>query len=465
MSKRLITVLAIALLVVGVACAAYAEVQNVKVSGDMTFLGVLRNNFGLTKGPSGNETFDKEQFFATQARIRIDADLTDNVMTTIRLISERGWDAEDSGTTDVDIDLAYVTLKEFLYSPLSLTIGRQELAYGNKLIIGSANTYDPELLQGIPSDLSMRKAFDAIKAVLNYDPLVIDVFYAYLFSNLDGPGYRADEPGDNVHARAQLAGINAAWKVDKNTDLEGYLFAASNREDDTSDKPDKLYTIGALVRNTSIKDTTMSLEVAKQFGKTGRFTFDGRSIEREGYAIQGTVGYAFTQEKVKKYMPMGSVTWTYLSGDKKVDGKNKAWNSMFYDQALNNITYAILPFSNMSVINVKGSIKPGDDVTLKANLGFYNKASKKATGLGGRDFLESNKVDSGGDSYFYDLADGKSYLGTALDLTGIYDYTEDVQIGLTWGMFMPGSALDKSELEFGKRATANQLIASMKVTF
>jgi hypothetical protein len=463
MSKRLITVLAIAFLVAGVACAAYAEVQNVKVSGDMTFLGVSRQNFGLEKGPEGSKVADKEEFFSTQTRLRIDADLTDNVMTTIRLINERGWNYEGYNDTSIDVDLAYITLKEFLYSPLSLTIGRQELAYGNKLIIGSANSYSDSVLHQIPSDLGMRKSFDAIKAVLNYDPLVIDVFYSYLWSNLDDT-YRAFGLGDKVRARGQLAGINAAWKVDKNTDLEGYLFAISDRQDN-SDKPEKMYTIGALIKNTSIKDTTLSFEAAKQFGKAGIVSFDDKQVTREGYALQGTVGYAFTQDKVKKYMPMGSVTWTYLSGDTKDDGKSKSWNSMFYDQALNNITYAILPFSNLNVINVKGSFKPGDDVILKANMGFYNKAAKKAYGLGGRDYLDSNKVDSNGDSYEFPLAEGKSYLGTALDLTAIYDYTEDVQIGLTWGMFVPGNALDKNEFDSGKRATATQAIASMKVTF
>ena len=464
MSKRLITVLALAFLLVGVACAAYAEVQNVKVSGDMTFLGVMRQNFGLEKGPEGDKVFDKEDFFATQMRLRIDADLTDNVMTTVRLINERGWDSENYNSTGIALDLASVTLKEFLYGPLSLTIGRQEFAYGNKLVIGSANTYSDSVLNHLPSDLSMRKAFDGIKAVLNYDPLVIDVIYAYLWRNLDD-GYRAYGVKESVHQRAQLGGINAAYKVDKNTSVEGYLFGVRDLENDSDARPDTIYTVGGLVKNTSLKDTTLSFEAAKQFGKSGQFDFNDKAVKRQGYALQGTIGYAFTQDKVKKYMPMGSVTWTYLSGDKKVDGKNNAWNSMFYDQALNNIPYAILPFSNLNVVNIKGSFKPSDDVTLKANLGFYNKASKKATGLGGRSSLDSNKVDSNGDSYEYPLADGKSYLGTALDLTAIYDYTEDVQIGLTWGMFAPGSALDKDELSNGKSAIASQAIASMKVTF
>ena len=48
MSKRLILILALAF-VVGITCAAYAEVQNVKVSGDITVKAVARDNFDLSK--------------------------------------------------------------------------------------------------------------------------------------------------------------------------------------------------------------------------------------------------------------------------------------------------------------------------------------------------------------------------------------------------------------------------------
>ena len=47
MGKRLILVLALALLVGLTFSAAYAEVQNVKVSGDIIASGVLREHFGL----------------------------------------------------------------------------------------------------------------------------------------------------------------------------------------------------------------------------------------------------------------------------------------------------------------------------------------------------------------------------------------------------------------------------------
>src|SRR3989338_8971955 len=100
MNKRLIMILALAF-VVGIAFSAYAEVQNVKVSGDINVQGVSRNNL-ILRGNSNAPKFDDVQTafneydrrisgIISQMRLRVDADLTDNVSTTVRLINERVW--------------------------------------------------------------------------------------------------------------------------------------------------------------------------------------------------------------------------------------------------------------------------------------------------------------------------------------------------------------------------------------
>jgi len=75
--------LALAFLV-GMTFSAYAEVQNVKVSGDIIATGVARNHFNLTNGSAGDKNNIKQSFMMSQVRVRIDADLTDNVAATVR---------------------------------------------------------------------------------------------------------------------------------------------------------------------------------------------------------------------------------------------------------------------------------------------------------------------------------------------------------------------------------------------
>jgi len=448
MGKRLILVLALALVVGLTFGAAYAEVQNVKISGDINIIGALRNNFDLsnpghsttTDVTPGTKENDKAGFFATQTRVRIDADLTDNVSATVRLINERNWTNETNTNTDIDLDLAYVTLKEFLYSPLTLTLGRQELKFGNQLIIGNNGTYSvgpTGAVNGLPTDLSERNSFDALRATLNYDPLVIDLVYA-----------KASNNNVNASDDTDLFGINASYDVNKKINVQGYIW---DRKDKSvtgivNSKKDDTYTLGGLVTISPIADLKTSLEAAWQFGRDRVNANTGIVGKRNAFAIQAKADYAFSKVK---FSPALGGAYTYLSGD----GKQAAWNQMYYNQNLGNIAYAILPFTNMHVFNLKASVKPMEDVTVSALYGYYKLANSVAS-------ITSGKSDSNGTPYLNGLLlnANKNNLGQEVDVTVAYDYTEDVQLGLTLGCFAPGDA-------FSDNRMANQAVASMKVTF
>ncbi|MCM8792271.1 MAG: alginate export family protein [Candidatus Omnitrophica bacterium] len=436
MSRRLIILVALAF-VVGLSFSAYAEVQNIKVGGDILLRGLSRNNFDLVNsGTAGDKEDDQASFATANVRLRIDADLTDNVSATVRLLNERLWGTLDdnSASSDIDLDLAYVTLKEFLYSPLTVMIGRQELRYGNALIVGDPDTNrvvdDVSPFSGtIAADLSSHKAFDAIRAVLNYDPLVLDLFYAQIEEN-------TLTRNDDV----DLMGVNLIYTLDKNTTLNPYIFIrseGSNRSGQRG-KSTKAYVPGILVTSSPIENLKGSLEFAYQFGKA-----TGSADKLRAWAAQAGLDYTFANVR---YSPMLGMQYTYLSGDKNTsDNKDKAWDPMFEDQTLNSIPNLLFVNSNMQVINLKGSMKPMEDVTLMVNYGNYRLA-QKVTSLTG---------------YKIWTLTGKKALGNALDIGAVYDYTEDVQLGLDFGWFFPGKAFTKED---GRR-TANQVIGSMKVTF
>jgi len=447
MRKYLIAVLALAL-TVGMAFAAYAEVQNVKVSGDIIASGVARNHFNLAKGPTGNESFLKQRFLMSQIRVRVDADLTDNVMATVRLINERLWNGQNdtsaSGDSKIDVDLAYVTLKEFLYSPLNLTIGRQEMRFGNGLIIGNAKVLGTST--NIPSDLTERKAFDAIRATLNYDPLVVDLVYAQVRQTL------TDTSNKNT---IDLAGVNVTYALNKKVDLSAYYFLKKDKSlglgiAGSGSRLDAVNTIGGLITVRPVEDLTASFEGAYQFGRNDQVT-NTNQRRHDALALQGMADYTFS--KVKMTPKIGG-SYTYLSGSSAGDTRNGGWDPMFYDQKLNNIVYTLLPFSNMSAYNLKASLKPVDDVTLSAVYGYYNVAQTGAAG-----FTVPFTYDGGTAYYAGTYRVGKTYLGQAIDVTAVYDYTEDVQFALTGGMFTPGDALTVDT------GNATQLIGSMKVAF
>ncbi|MDD5561242.1 MAG: alginate export family protein [Candidatus Omnitrophica bacterium] len=452
MGKRLILVLALALVVGLTFSAAYAEVQNVKVSGDIIASGVVRSHFPLTAATPGDKSVLKQSFIMTQTRVRVDADLTDNVMATVRLINERIWNGQnDTGVsnnnnTNIDLDLAYVTLKEFLYSPLTLTVGRQEIKFGNGLVIGKSAASTGTT--SIPTDLSERRAFDAIRATLDYDPLVVDLIYAKVRQTT------TTDRNDIV-----LSGVNATYALNNKNNIAAYYYLKNDdykANTSSTPKADQVNTVGVLLTSNPIENLTASLETAYQFGKNGVGTTAPQMDQKShsAWALQAMADYTFVKVKTT---PKVGVSYTYLSGRDNSNGTvNEGWDPMFYDQALNNIAYALLPFTNMSVVNLKASCKPVEDVTLAANYGYYDVAQKN----GGT--LTSPTTYDGASTYLNGVNyTGKSHLGDAIDVTAIYDYTEDVQFGLTAGLFRSGNALTISS----DKQVAQQVIGSMKVTF
>ncbi|HNX81616.1 MAG TPA: alginate export family protein [Candidatus Omnitrophota bacterium] len=517
MSKRLILVLALVMMA-GMTCAAYAEVQNVKVSGDITIMGVARENLDLAKDPVGsgkpstgsagmttintNTYQDREAVLESITRVRVDADLTDNVMTSVRLINERNWNGDSGSTTNsysniglnnaeatnhdqqIDLDLAYVTLKEFLYSPLTMTIGRQEIKFGNGFIVGKVGSLRSGLATG---DLTMRKSFDAIRATLDYNPLVIDGIYA-----------KVEENNSRSNDDVTLAGLNAAYELTKSTTVEGFFFSkargsnaaavtnvdtgvATSFDDATTNKQkaDVVNTVGARVVNKSVKDLTLDAQAAFQFGSYNpKFDPNARYIgtdrkagtsERRAWAAQVTGTYDLKDllnkntktEKLSKYDPRVAATYVFYSGsdrNKVSDKSYTGWDPMFQDQTFGSLLNAMFAKTNMHIVELSAMAKPKDDLSVKIDWVWARLAKRYEAG----NFADLSGV-SGARQF---IMSKERYLGQEVDATITYDYTEDVQFSLLGGIFMPGSSINDTDGTFEpNRAAATELIGTMKVTF
>lgn len=521
MSKRLILVLALVIMA-GMTCAAYAEVQNVKVSGDITVMGVSRVDLDLAKNPVGSgrtatgavgttintsNNQDNERTFESITRVRVDADLTDNVMTSVRLINERNWNGDSGSSTNsysniglnsaesndqqIDLDLAYVTLKEFLYSPLTMSIGRQEIKFGNGSIVGKVGSLRSGLATG---DLTLRKSFDAVRATLDYNPLVIDGIYAKVAEN-------DTRSNDDV----TLTGLNAAYELTKGTTLEGFFFskltgsnsasathidlpraisrpseeAAFGNSSNTKQKADVVNTLGFRVVNKSVSNLTLDFQTAYQFGTynpkfdpNAKFINNGQKAQtanRRAWSIQASGMYDLKDlmnkssktEKLSKYDPRVGATYVFYSGAPRGrigDKSYTGWDPMFQDQTFGHLINAIFNKTNMHIVELSAMAKPKDDLSVKVDWVWARFVQRYDAG----DFAVLSGV-SGARQF---IMSKDRYVGQEVDATITYDYTEDVQFSLLGGIFMPGSSInDTNGTTNANRATATELIGSMKVTF
>ncbi|MCM8797547.1 MAG: alginate export family protein [Candidatus Omnitrophica bacterium] len=459
MSRRLIMILALAFLV-GIVYMAYAEVQDLKVSGDLTALAANRqlSVTDLTTGTDVNKR-NPSSFLGSILRLRVDANLTDNVSTSIRLLNERYWDAPDAfnDKSAIVLDLAYAQLKEFLYSPLTLTVGRQELHFGNDMVVGArwTNNAIGATSYGFTSDpdLSVDKAFDAIRATLNYDPLVIDVIAAKIDENT------LNKKDDN-----NLFGVYTTYALNKNIIVEPYWFLRQRQAEDSSvvaqtiGKNDDTHVLGVLVRSTPVENVTVSAEGAVQLGKAARTpnyssvsgtgtAFSRQAPPREAFAAE--LGVNLAMPKVK-YTPTLTALYAFFEGQHGNDTKKVTqWDPMYENQAYGHIANALFNQTNAHIAGVILTAKPKEDLTLKGE--YYAFWWDKVYADG------QNIYDLRGDLI---KMTNKKFAAQELDLTAIYDYTEDVQFSLLGAILIPGNAFDKSN-----RKLANEVIGSMKVTF
>jgi len=482
--KKLLVV-AIAVLI---ASPAFAAVQNVKVSGDIQTTFLDRSDFGLGYVSSGTpQGLTSQVGVAEQTRVRIDADLTDNVSATVRLINETAWgigagEIEDGAGKSVDLDLAYVTLREFLYSPLTLTIGRQDFYFGNGLIIGGGPlNVTSGHFSGLANDLSEITSQDGVKAVLDYKPLTLTMIYIKNEESFHSLVGTYTSVSNNSEENSDVYGINANYQLGDayNTVLEAYLFSEINGSGlnyaegtgPNTTKGDKLFVPGLRASTNPIKGLNVQGELAWQLGDQVVDVSSKQEAEHvEAMAAQFMATY--TLPVMEKYKPTVDASYTYVSGDKN-GGANydsdavksakiyRAWNPMFEGQGGGTIYNSLFNLTDMNIVALGASFSPLQDVTAAFKWSDLWTA-ERLTPTNSLTILQPDYVGPLG--YLtppVGLDDKKRGLGNESDVNINYAYTEDVSFGLSLGWFVPGNAFKPADMT----KTASQAIADVRVAF
>ncbi len=491
---RFLSVLCVLVIALCLTASAYAETQSVKVSGDLTMRGIVRDQYdyqGSPNEPTARTGVDSsnQNWFMTNAEVEVDADLTDNVSTVIRLVNQRDWNVYsksiESTTTlapnglggfapngdefDVMLDLAYVVLKDFIYSPLTLTIGRQDLWFGKGFIVG-LNQQNPGAgvttrtgsLAAVGNlsapEYTSINSFDAIKAVLDYDPWTITGIYSKIFEG-------AIQERDDI----DLWGVNVGYKFDSyKGEAEAYWFYKADRRPEPwgaiKDNTNDVHTIGLRGSFDPISVVTIAAEGAYQGGEFigSRLQINNRA--RSAWALDISGEWRYLADKYS-WKPKLGVEYIWYSGNEPEDnpdvaaGAYNGWDGMYrgkFDSAIREfvgkfyassrypvrtnytISTADAAFTNQHQVVFLGSLQPIESLTLKGNYNlFWNQ----------EDYLVTN-TKSGG------------FVGQEVDLQATWDYTEDVSFNVLAAFFVPG------EVYYDNRNdTATDLVGSVKVSF
>ncbi len=468
---------------------ALAEVQNVKVSGDVTVRAFHRSNLDLhsntgTTGisPLGVGTaypLDSESFLMSTVGLNIGADLTENVSTFVRLANERDWNAPTSTGSGSDFALSqgYVTLKELFYAPLTLKIGQQPIVWGRGFVLGS-NLLPSILLDkaGVNNDLHASitaneytdfTAFDAIRATLDLSnvggmnlPVTADYVYIKMDENL------VNEDDD-----VTVQGLNFGTKFDAaHSEAElYYLFKHDSSPANVSRaEPGGLSTLG--LRGSAQPGNCMFWgEFAWQFGTSPTDLEGVLSSGRRHQAWAFDFGGEHTFKDISMTPKLGG-EWRFYSG-KNSDGAAPGWAAI----APGYFTTAIREFQARRGVTgffpvVQGGVTSGQ--TNQHEFGIF----------GGLKPLEDLRVDTR--LSWFALAVGAipptspaasskrhHFVGTEWDTNVAYSYTDDVQFGLLYALFLPGNVFRNAGgtagtvAAIGGDAIAQQLVTTVSVKF
>jgi hypothetical protein len=418
----------------------------------------------------------KEQFIISIAEIQVDADLTDNVSTCIRIVNQRNWGDShyktledpsapqahfvtvDHDLLDLGVDLAYVQIKELFFEPLSIKIGRQDLWFGRGMIVG-ANLVDPGLVESrMPGDSNERrwgigapeytayKSFDAVRATIDFEkyaPFVVDMVY-----------FRNDQGTLSSNA-VDVFGVNAGYNWDVyNAETEAYYWYKRDNNDGNPRLAtnDDIHTIGLRGSFMPTEDWLFGGEAALQFGtrvadvawatsETGNAMLTDQ--DRFAGMMNAFVDYLGWQQYMYSPKVGAEVIWT--SGDDVDPGDlgdtYTQWDSMYRGYFPTMIRPYLGRFyytsrypngedfglTNQWEIMAKGSMQPLDDVMVETVVSGY--------------YLDAIPLRMGENSQAGWI--GSHHLGTELNMKATYDYTEDVSFCLATAWFWPGDVYDE----------------------
>lgn len=453
MIKKFVLVLAV--LAISFAGASFAAVESIKVSGDINTEAVSRYlGLGLTDD-------NNEDFLFSQIRLRFDADLTEGVSAVVSLINERIWGEETAdatnGGSELALDLACIELKEFFDDSLTLVVGRQNLRFGNALILGDPDTNQYASVS-VPiglRDLSLRKSFDAVTAIIDLAPWTIDLVFAKVEENA------VLDRNDDV----TITGLNIAYDWNsRNGVTEAYFFNVNNSPavtagataTSTADSEDKIYVVGGRTQADLNDKLTLGAEGAYQFGDRRMTTVPVSHREVSAFAIQALAEYKLLDAKNTKL----AANYTYLSGDSG-KGTNEStfdgWNPLFEDQSPGEVINILFSNTNLQYLKLSASTMPQEDVTVGLDYVYAALAQgNTAARLSGAGTSANNQYGATGPL----LVLSEREIGHEVDFYGVYDYTEDVQFKVSGGWLIPGSLFLDSNNDI-----AYSLRAGMNVSF
>lgn len=341
-------------------------------------------------------------------------------------------------TDPLDLHQAFLLLGNAKEFPLTLKIGRQELAYGDERLIGAVDWSN------------IGRVFDAAKLRYDNSDFWVDAFVSRVV--LPDPG-EFNEANDYDF----LSGIYASSKtLVPKIEVQTYFLARNV-------SPESPTAIGvglpATMTGASARDIyTLGLRVKSLPGQFGSWDYDaevagqlgdfksgaGPRLDHEAFAAHIAGGHTWTNLFGN---PRAGLEYNYATGDSNPsDGKHGTFDNLL---PTNHKFYGYMDFvawQNIHNARVTGSLKPLKDLTLTADYHAFWLADNSDL------FYQASGAPRTAGGYGIQ-ADAGSYVGSEIDFIATYYVCPEATLQAGYGHFFVGDYV-KNSLSATSGATA-----------
>ncbi|HSA59144.1 MAG TPA: alginate export family protein [bacterium] len=427
MKRQLFALCAMLLVVAGPASVRAGEngetehwYDRVSLGGEIRLRSESQLDYGNLTGGVVNDSF-----LLLRVRPHIDARPVDGLRIFIQPQFSRAFAQEESTIANnndaanpnnvFDLHQGFVSWEKIAGSIVTVTVGRQELAYGDERLIGAFNWSN------------IGRSFDAGKVRLEWEKVFVDGFASW---NEKGAG------------NEYFGGLYSGWKIRPDMTLDTYGLVLNDNDGDGNPAITGvlLGTVGARFAGTALEDRwDYSLEAAVQFGKDKPNT-------HLAYAGHAATGYTFDTG----WKPRLGVEYNFASGDDPGTAKVERFNNLF---PTNHDKYGYIDFaswSNLHDIVASTSIKPVKGLMMKLDYHLFL-LPEPATAM----FRASGAVLRAG------AAGASSLAGHEVDFLTKYTLNKWVNFLLGYSVFRGGSFFSDT----GTNGTAHFLYGQATASF
>lgn len=353
----------------------------------------------------------------------------------------------------IDLHQLFVQMGDLKQFPVTLKVGRQELAYGDQRLIG-------------PLDWSnIGRVFDAVKVHYVHEGSWIDGFVSRpVVPEADGvDGVNPDNWFWGVYSstrdliplqETQLYFLGNNANAGSPTSVSQPLFPLSTPQD--------VYTVGLRMASLpgKLRGWNYGLELAGQFGNFAETAVSPR-LDQQAFAAHVEGGYTFEKCSLK---PQVSIGYNYSTGDSNpLDDKHQTFNNLF---PTNHKYYGFMDlfsWQNMQNPYVGLSVKPAKGLVLTLDYQLFWLANTadyfyQVNGVARRGGVPPGTGYSRDQGY-------DSHVGSELDVVASYTWKFiNAQVG--YGHFFVGQYVQQSLASPAFGATdANWFYAQASVNF